>query len=96
VQPDAVRKVKKSAKLLERLNEMNMKSPYVRFFWTQDQVFCSTDLMAETLQAEEVTNALMAVAWHADHLDDLLQKEFGGDRMFEEDGPKPQTTGQYL
>src|SRR3954470_21850688 len=41
--------VKKSNKLLERLNEINTASPYVKFFWLNDQVLCSMDVSAENL-----------------------------------------------
>jgi hypothetical protein len=79
-----LRDVKKTRPLLEHLNQINGFAPYVTFFWAQNQVFCSMDLLAENLQAKEIENALGAVGWQADHLDDLFQKEFGGQRMIEE------------
>ena len=82
--------VKQSPKLLDKLNELNTASPYVRFFWIQDTVYCSTDMKADTLEPEEIQNAIGAVGWHADNFDDLLKGEFGGHRMIEdEELPKP-------
>jgi hypothetical protein len=90
--------LKKSLELLERLNELNLRAPYVRFFWDADQVFCSTDLPAESLETDEIANAISAVAYSADHLDDVLKNDFGGRRMIEEDdAAKPTTVGSaYL
>jgi hypothetical protein len=36
--------------------------------------------------------------WHADHHDDLLQKDFGGSRLIEEDtsDPRKDVGGGYL
>ena len=75
--------VQKSPELLERLNQLNVASPYVRFFWVNEQVLCSMDLDAEDIQRDEIGNALSAVSWHADNFDDTLQKDFGGKRMIE-------------
>jgi hypothetical protein len=90
--------LKKSPELLERLNELNLAAPYVRFFWDAEQVFCSMDVLAESLDSGEIANALSAVAYSADHLDDALKNDFGGRRMFEEeDAPKPKSGGSaYL
>jgi hypothetical protein len=84
-----VRGVQQSSDLLLRLNEINTSAPYVRFFWAEQMVYCGMDLMAETLQPEEIANALGTVGWHADRLDDLFKADFGGERMMEEEAPKP-------
>jgi hypothetical protein len=92
-----LRGVKKTTKLLERLNDLNARAPYVRLFWLGDQVFCATDLLAENLQPEEIRNAISAVSFAADALDDPLKKEFGGERMIEEAGAeKPPSATSYL
>lgn len=97
-------KVEKMPELLDHLNEMNANCPYVRFFWSNQTVFCGVDVLAEDLQASEVGNALSAVSWHADKFDDELASKFGGDVCFPDDEnetassdqPKPAYTGQYL
>ena len=90
--------IKSTPKLLGRLNELNTRSPYVRFFWAQDHVYCATDMLAEELQPKEISNGIGAMTWHADQLDDLFKADFGGERMIEEDAPKPSPTseGGYL
>jgi hypothetical protein len=79
--------VPKTEPLLERLNELNQTSHYVRFFWQSEQVFCSTDLPAETLRPDHIENSVLAVSWHADRFDDELKAAFGGRRMLEEENP---------
>jgi hypothetical protein len=89
--------VKKNHALLDKLNDLNVSSPYVRFFWSGGFVYCAMDLLAENLQKEEIGNALGAVGWHADNLDDALKNDFGGERMIEgEDAPKPGGDSAYL
>ena len=89
-----LRSVQKSEALLNRLNELNASSPYVRFFWSNDQIFCSSDTHAEDLQRSEINNALGAVGWHSDNLDDALKNDFGGERMVEEEElAKPTSSG---
>lgn len=89
-----VAEVRKSSKLLERLNEMNVGVPYVQFFWVGEQIICNLDLDAESLQPEEVGKALSAVMWHANKFDEPLQEEFGGRTMIPpEESRKPPITG---
>lgn len=86
--------VKKSAKLLERLNEMNTSIPYVQFFWVGEQIICNLDLDGESLQADEIRKALDAVSWHANKFDEPLKSEFGGRTMIQlEESEKPPSTG---
>jgi len=85
-----LKNVAKSEALLERLNGLNASAPYLRFFWVEGVIFCAIDLMAENLEKEEIGNALLIVGWFADNLDDILKKDFGGERMVEEEElPKP-------
>lgn len=79
-----LRGVETSAELMSKLNELNVRAPYVRFFHAEDVVYCGMDLLADNIQREEIDNAIAAISYHADHLDDLLQKEFGGERMLED------------
>jgi T3SS (YopN, CesT) and YbjN peptide-binding chaperone 1 len=69
--------------LLEELNDLNARAPYVRFFWFDRQVICAADLIATDLETGEIANALEAVAFYADSLDEELEKGFGGKRVFE-------------
>jgi hypothetical protein len=84
-----LRGVVESKALLERLNALNASVPYLRFFWVDGVIFCAMDLPAENLKREEIANVLFVVGWFADKLDDLLKKDFGGERMVEEELPKP-------
>jgi len=85
--------VAKSEQLLDRLNELNQTSHYVRYFWQSEQVFCAVDLPAEDLQPGDIHIALLAVSVNADRFDDELKGVFGGRRMIEdEEPPKPDGT----
>jgi hypothetical protein len=84
-----LKSVPKSEALLERLNELNAAAPYLRFFWVDGVVFCAMDLPAENLPREEIGHALLIVGWFADKLDDVLGKDFGGERVALEEMPKP-------
>lgn len=89
--------VKPTPALLERLNAMNADVPYVRFFHIEDVVYCSTDLVAENMQREEIEHVLSAITFNADQIDDLLKNEFGGERMIEEEHEeKPEDDSGYL
>lgn len=76
-----VKGVARSMELLERLNDLNARTPYVRFFWLDDHVFCGMELAGDDLQWKEIGNALSAITGHADHVDDVLCREFGGSLM---------------
>lgn len=73
-----LRDVASSMGLFQRLNDLNARTPYVRFFWKDDQVFCGAELAGDDLQWREIGNALTAITGQADHVDDLLRNEFGG------------------
>lgn len=79
--------VSTSPALLERLNQINAGVRFARLFWVEDKVIVATELRAETLDKEEITTAVDVVSGAADHFDDLLRKEFGGDVLFEEGPP---------
>jgi hypothetical protein len=77
--------VKKTPELLERLNEINAGSTFVRAFWVDDQVMIATELVADTLDKQELSNAIDVVSDMADAIDDELQKAFGGTTTFKDD-----------
>lgn len=86
-----VRGVDRSMGLLDRLNDLNARIPYVRFFWSDDHVFCGMELAGDDLQWKEIGNALSAITAHADHVDDVLRRDFGGSLIVEPDPIEPQT-----
>jgi len=77
--------VESTPELFARVNQLNLGSVLLRFFWDEDVVFCSVDLPAQNLQYSEIADAVGAVAARADELDDLLKTEFGGQLMVEVD-----------
>lgn len=89
--------VEASPGLLVHLNQLNSRTPYVRFYWSDGHVFCTMEIAGDEVQWQEIGNALAAVTGHADHTDDLLQREFGGTTMMSrEEAPKPGGVGGYL
>jgi len=86
-----LRNVAKTSQLLERLNEINASTFTARAFWTDDQVIVAVDLLAETLDKEEVRNAVELVSSFADRYDTELHATFGGETAFpgEEDANAP-------
>jgi hypothetical protein len=79
--------IPKTPPLLERLNDLNTAIRFARLFWVGDQVILATELVAETLDKEEVANAIDVVVGGADRLDDALRSEFGGEVLFAEPEP---------
>jgi hypothetical protein len=71
-----------TAELLTRLNEMNASLSFARAFWVNDQVILAMELLAEELDEEQVAHACSLVTFAADHWDDVLQEDFGGERYF--------------
>jgi hypothetical protein len=80
-----VRDIKRSPKLLARLNEMNAALTFVRVYWLDQRVVVSTELVAQTLDAEELGNACNIVGRAADGIGRTLVAEFGGHVLFEDD-----------
>lgn len=77
--------VKKSNKLLEKLNEINSGMYFARIFWSNNAIIMSAELIAETLDAQELGHASAAIGSMADHFDTELQKEFGGTKLGEDE-----------
>jgi hypothetical protein len=78
--------VPKSPELLERLNEINSEAMFARAFWTADQVVVATELVADSIDTQQIENACGVVGTIADHYDNELRKSFGGKTIF---GPEP-------
>lgn len=74
-----------SPALLARLNELNCNSHFGKWaFYSDDQlVTLEYDLLGDHLQENELMTAITRIARLADQQDDVLQKEFGGERSFE-------------
>lgn len=70
--------VRKSLKLLERLNELNARVVRPTLFHTATSVIAVTDIPAAPFEARNVIRALRDFCTLADGIDELLQGEFGG------------------
>lgn len=86
-----VRDIKRSPKLLAELNELNAGMAFVRVYWVNLQVVVATELVAETLDAEELGNACNVIGRVADTIGPKLVADHGGHVLFEDDDedPKP-------
>jgi Putative bacterial sensory transduction regulator len=84
-----LRNVSKTPELLERLNELNASTFQARAFWLADQVVVAVDLLAETLDKDEVRAAVDLVSSLADRWDTELQGRFGGETVFAQDEEDP-------
>ena len=82
--------VSASPNLYETLNAVNSHITFGRMFHQGETVFASTELVAETMDPEDLSQSCRSIAALADQYDDLFQAEFGGTRQFEEDA----TTGE--
>jgi T3SS (YopN, CesT) and YbjN peptide-binding chaperone 1 len=85
-----LRNVPKTPELLERLNELNASTFQARAFWLADQVMVAVDLLAATLDKDEVRAAVDLVSSLADRWDSELRERFGGETVFDE----PQETNE--
>jgi hypothetical protein len=77
--------VPKSPELLDRLNEINADAMFARAFWTGEQVVMATELVADSIDREQIENACGVVGSLADHYDDELRTAFGGKTIFAEE-----------
>ena len=73
-------KVKKSGKLLKHINDINAGLVFGRMFFHSNAIVVAHELVAETLDPQELNNACVAIGSIADRLDTQLQSEFGGDK----------------
>jgi hypothetical protein len=84
-----LRNVKKSAKLLEKLNEINCEISYARVMWYDDDVIAANDFLAESVDKDSLDHACRHMGWLADTYDNQLKDEFGGETFFADDGSTP-------
>lgn len=85
----APREVKRSAKLFTAVNDINAQIAFARLYVVTNQVVVATELVAETLDAEELGNACNIVGRIADKVGPDLQAQFGGRMLFEEEIGEP-------
>jgi Putative bacterial sensory transduction regulator len=76
--------VPKSPGLLDRLNEINSETMFARAFWTAEQVIVATELVAESIDKDQIANACGVVGTVSDSIDDELRTKFGGQTIFDE------------
>ena len=82
--------VPKSPELLDRLNEINAETMFARAFWTGEQVIVATELVADSIDKDQIANACGVVGTVSDHFDDELRTRFGGHTIFpSDDAPGP-------
>lgn len=79
--------VPKSPELLDRLNEINAETMFARAFWAGDQVVVATELVADSIDKDQIANACGVVGTVSDHFDDELRMKFGGRTIFPNDDP---------
>ena len=65
-------------RLLERLNQVNDDSPFVKAYLHENLVQLECVLLGEELQGSDLMNAVYSVASVADDLDEGLVRDFGG------------------
>ncbi len=73
-----LREIPRSGELVDELNDLNGRLNFVRVFWREDTVYASCELLAETLDPEELAHACDNVADTADYYDVRLHARFGG------------------
>ncbi len=77
--------VEESYDLLRALNEINAGFYGIQAYYRKGRVIFSSDMLAETLQAEELERACALISGCADKYDDELQAKFGGKKTFEDE-----------
>jgi hypothetical protein len=80
--------VKQSSKLLAKLNEINADIWFGRMFHMEDQVIVAVEMVAETLDKEELAAACDAIGAIADARDTELHDAFGGSMAFADEPAK--------
>ena len=74
--------VPKSPELLDFLNEINVNTSFLRAYWRDETVVFSAELLAQTMDPEELLIASAQVANAADSYDEVLRERFGGSQPF--------------
>jgi hypothetical protein len=75
--------------LLAKLNEVNGNLTFVRAFWTDRQVILAMELLAESLDRDQIAHAVSLVSLAGDFWDSELNKTFGGKTYFADEPPPP-------
>jgi Putative bacterial sensory transduction regulator len=81
-----------SPELLTKLNEVNANLTFVRAFWTDRQVILAMELLAESLDRDQVAHAVSLVSLAGNFWDSELNKAFGGTTYFAEEPAPPDGT----
>jgi hypothetical protein len=68
-----------SPQLLAALNDINLQIPVARVAWGGDAIVVAAEVVADTLDREELGAALEVVSRLADTYDEQLQAMFGGE-----------------
>jgi hypothetical protein len=76
--------VEESYELLRTLNEINAGIYGIQAYFRKGRVIFSADMLAETLQPDELERACALISGAADKYDDELQAKFGGKKTFED------------
>jgi hypothetical protein len=83
--------VDSSPELLSKLNDVNANLSFVRAFWTDRQVILAMELLAESLDRDQVAHAVSLVSLAGNFWDSELNRAFGG-RTYFTDEPSTATT----
>ena len=70
--------IENSPELLNEINEINAKLTYAKIDWDNNFVTVSSDLVAETVDAEELFTAFSRVRQIGDEMSDVIITRFGG------------------
>jgi hypothetical protein len=81
--------IERSPELLTKLNEVNSSLTFVRAFWTDRQVVLAMELLAESLDRDQVAHAVSLVSLAGNFWDSELHKTFGGRTYFAEEPAPP-------
>lgn len=79
--------VKRSARLLAALNELNAELTYGRVWWHEGQVVAEVGIVAEGVDHDHLRNAIGVVAWLTASLGPDLARRFGGQPSTATSGP---------
>lgn len=72
--------------ILSRLNELNCSTHFGKWMLYEDEqiIALEYDMLGDHLQEDELMTAVTMLARLADQQDDVLQRELGGERAFEQ------------
>jgi hypothetical protein len=90
--------VARTPQLLEKLNDINMRSSLVKTFLANEIVYGTVQLTGSDFDPAHLEHALRLMTSFAEDMDEKLQGDFGGRPFFGEalPGRTPPSTGYYL